>query len=841
MAHVNTALDIERQVAWEMQGISEGIERVRAAALVADPMTLPPGQRVLRACAGPLSVAITALQADIGADIGAAGKPPPWRDAVMLFEPMPLAVITVIEAFVAMSQPDVAHADANTSLKAIGRDLARRLQTQLGYDRWVTAQVAANREAKATGLASHPDLLAAMKHTYGAANSRTWAKWSKRLKLSREVAWSPTNGTILGANLLTLLSTTCPDWFTLELASTNRPGETLYRVSLTPQAVAAMSDTAARSELMRPALLPMVIPPNPWRYEGDTPVGGFIINRVPLVRSAAGIYGHDAGPRSVSDADLAAINAVQATPWRINRRLFDTLHAAWGDGRQPMGECATPTDLPLLGLAKMALKPLPPRTDEAVWAKMGPAERKASQAERAAVHQANASANGRSQALLDILTIGNRLRGQAAIYYPFSRDFRGRIYPVSVMGPQPQGSDLSRATIMFAEGRPLGPDGLFWLCVRAAGCAGRDKLPMADRVAWVLENQVDIERSARDPLVNLWWSETGGKEPWGLLATCFELAMAWQCGGDAAEFVSHLPIPLDGTCNGLQHLAAMGLDGVGARATNLCADVERQDIYETVASKVRDAVELDAAKGVVEALQWHGRVDRDTCKRAVMTTPYGVTASGIRTQLLREHRVPLTETGAAGQGAAAVYMRDRIVEALSATVSSATKIMAWLQTAADRMARANVPFRWQTPTGSTVQQAYRQMGESRCVTLSGVLTENYEIPGSPLNARKQSAGAAPNFVHSFDASHLADTVNRAGSEGVESFAMIHDSYGTHACHTTALGRVLRASFVGIYSGDWLESTAAFIRAYAHHVELPPLPVRGDFELAQVNHSEFFFS
>jgi DNA-directed RNA polymerase len=47
-------------------------------------------------------------------------------------------------------------------------------------------------------------------------------------------------------------------------------------------------------------------------------------------------------------------------------------------------------------------------------------------------------------------------------------------------------------------------------------------------------------------------------------------------GDNPEEFVSHLPVPLDGSCNGLQHLAAMGRDVVGAQATNIVpAEVPR--------------------------------------------------------------------------------------------------------------------------------------------------------------------------------------------------------------------------------------------------------------------------
>lgn len=292
------------------------------------------------------------------------------------------------------------------------------------------------------------------------------------------------------------------------------------------------------------------------------------------------------------------------------------------------------------------------------------------------------------------------------------------------------------------------------------------------------------------------------------------------------------------TCNGLQHLSAMGLDPVGAFATNLRASQPRQDIYMEVAQLVQKKVEEDAAKGHPEALQWHGKVDRKTVKRAVMTTPYGVTDRGIRTQLIADGHLDDLE---GPKGPAADYLRDCMTEALSQAVSGAKGIMAWLQTTAHSLAKAEVPFDWVTPTGSLCRQAYYQKSTYKIETLCGDVWVDQEDPNGQLNHHKQALGSAPNFVHSFDASHLALTVARANESGMRSFAMIHDSYGTHARNTSELGVILRQAFVDIYKDDWLARTAEYVHTYAPHVSLPPLPARGDFDVSEVLDAEFFFS
>lgn len=57
-------------------------------------------------------------------------------------------------------------------------------------------------------------------------------------------------------------------------------------------------------------------------------------------------------------------------------------------------------------------------------------------------------------------------------------------------------------------------------------------------------------------------------DPWQFLAACFEVADAWR-SPDPAAYESRLPVQLDGSCNGLQHYAALGRDLDGGMAVNL--------------------------------------------------------------------------------------------------------------------------------------------------------------------------------------------------------------------------------------------------------------------------------
>ena len=71
-------------------------------------------------------------------------------------------------------------------------------------------------------------------------------------------------------------------------------------------------------------------------------------------------------------------------------------------------------------------------------------------------------------------------------------------------------------------------------------------------------------------------------KPWGALAACIEIRDAIR-SGDPSTFVSHLPVHQDGSCNGLQHYAALGRDLIGATQVNLTPADRPQDLYASVA------------------------------------------------------------------------------------------------------------------------------------------------------------------------------------------------------------------------------------------------------------------
>lgn len=87
--------------------------------------------------------------------------------------------------------------------------------------------------------------------------------------------------------------------------------------------------------------------------------------------------------------------------------------------------------------------------------------------------------------------------------------------------------------------------------------------------------------------------------------------------GSPYEYLSSLPVHQDGTCNGLQHYAALGGDDQGARQVNLSVTDRPSDVYTFVADMVEKQIEKDVQKGEKYARMLAGKVSRKVVKQTV--------------------------------------------------------------------------------------------------------------------------------------------------------------------------------------------------------------------------------
>lgn len=434
--------------------------------------------------------------------------------------------------------------------------------------------------------------------------------------------------------------------------------------------------------------------------------------------------------------------------------------------------------------------------------------------------------------------VAEKLRHQPEVYFVYFADHRGRCYPYT-SGISPQGSDLQKALLRFAEGKPLlTPEAKAWFCIHGANKFGVDKVSFDERLQWVQENEELILACAEDPINNRGWLEADC--PFQFLAWALEYKEWKQYG---AAFQSHIPVGMDGSCNGLQNFSAMLRDEKGGVSTNIVPGPAPRDIYQDVADRAMERVKA-APDDDMKTLWINHGISRKVVKRSVMTLPYGSTKYSSRDFILqdylREERpedIPRESWAKASS-----WLNEHVWAAIGDVVVKAREAMDWLQTCSGEILDQYSSIQWKTPTGFVVHQDYwaSKPGGTVRVLLFGGARWNVQVAGDGPNRRKHRNGIAPNFIHSMDASHMQLAALRSKEEGITSLAMIHDDFGTHAADAHRFSQIIREVFLEMYQDhDWLQDF--YDRYTTTGVFLPDPPDKGSLDLEEVLKSQYFFA
>lgn len=417
---------------------------------------------------------------------------------------------------------------------------------------------------------------------------------------------------------------------------------------------------------------------------------------------------------------------------------------------------------------------------------------------------------------------------------------------------------------MFAEAKPLGKRGLYWLKVHLANFAGKDKMSFDDRARYVDDNMDKIRQSVGNPFSeNPWWMTLD--DPFQGLATCYEIVRAIDSGNPEAYMCS-LPVHMDGSCNGLQHYAALGRDTVGAKAVNLLEMDGPQDVYVEVMQEVIrrvteeaqrelpfDTTKIDslnreqkkALKNNQAAKLVNGHIDRGVVKRTVMTSVYGVTYIGARQQIQEKLEEKLAEKGFDLDDierevfSAAGYLATITMEVMGDLFQGARNTKSWLADCARLISQQGHPVAWISPIGVPAVQPYRQTRPRNVVTVMQTLTMTDEGDDLPVHKSRQCTAFPPNYVHSLDSSHMLLTAVEMDRRGL-TYSAVHDSFWTHACDVDEMNEALRECFVDLYSRPLLVQLKDSWELRYPDVDFPELPELGDMDLNEVKSATYFF-
>ena len=666
-----------------------------------------------------------------------------------------------------------------------------------------------------------------------------------KLRTSRKNAWSDEVCVKLGAALLQLLVNTAavPDMprssftpaFSHQTVWNQHSGAKHHvGVIVADERVlnVVLRDHEA-TEAMMPKLKPMIVTPRPWKSHDD---GGYLSVATRVMRS----HGSHMQQEAVRQADLTQVyrglNYLGAVPWRINSRVLEVVEQIWERG----GGVA---DLPSQSNAPLPATP-PAGTD------VSATSRKQQQRAHSAAVRHNRNLHSLRCDVNLKLSVARQFN-RRTIYFPFNLDFRGRAYPIP---PHLNhiGNDLCRGLLTFEHQRRLGERGVRWLKIHTANLwgHGKEKLPYEQRVQWC-EEQLDRIREAasqplpagRSPLTSssAWW--LGAEKPFEFLASCSELHAALS-SPSPADFLSSLPVHQDGSCNGLQHYAALGRDVEGGMAVNLTPSDRPQDVYTVVCNRVLERVKEDARAGHALAHALDGKVTRKIVKQTVMTSVYGVTLIGARDQILaRLNEATNIDWPAPAEQSvelAALYLARTTLSSLYSAFSGARLIQDWLSLCANAMSSVQQPVSWLTPLGLPVIQPYRRQQSYSVQTIMQAVSLADHSDLLPVSSQRQRSAFPPNFIHSLDATHMLMTANRCQQAGL-TFTAVHDSYWTHAGDMDAMGRMLREEFVRLYEQPILERVRSEWEKRFPELDFQPLPKTGSLDLSQVVDSLYFFN
>jgi DNA-directed RNA polymerase len=653
---------------------------------------------------------------------------------------------------------------------------------------------------------------------YFDAEQISWSAWSDRERIA------------IGYALMI--------WFRDSTGLILAPRDSKY-VDPTPELLAHVEATMLSRVLDFMLYKPMVTPPIPWSLN-NLFRGGYLSNKVrpyPLVK---GSKTRDAERLLSQDWSriLPAINAMQETPWRVNVDMLEALK--WSVDTRG-GDFA--------GLPPSDPKPLPPeppnyRTDEEVA--------KAHNKVVFLIRSENREMISKRLMVKATMQVAKEYSSYKAIYFPHNLDSRGRAYPLSAF-LQPQGPDWCKALLEFSNGESIATEqDACWLAIAGANAYGNDKVSLQDRVNWVQDNEEDLIF----PIANDWRSDlrwTQASEPFQFLRFCLEWKAFCEHG---FGYVSHMVVPVDATCSGLQHYSAMLRDEVGGRSVNLVPRLSRQDIYQDVADRAIEslmALSTPEAANVVRL-----GIGRKEVKRQVMVVPY----SGTFSSCMSYTREALAEKYKAGHAPTwnvddteennkhVVLLAQHIWQAIDEIVVKGKEAMRWLTDAARAYSKwANKQgmgnafdkrMSWVTPDGFEVIHFRPDSKEKRLDTfLDGRVVLTYYEDTKSLSPADMALAVAPNFVHSLDATLLRAAIIKGLELGITDFAMVHDSFGVHAAKMSSfLSKCVKPAFVEMYQGDPL---AGLKDRLPPDLDLEPLPTKGTLDLDGVRDSEFFFS
>jgi len=456
-----------------------------------------------------------------------------------------------------------------------------------------------------------------------------------------------------------------------------------------------------------------------------------------------------------------------------------------------------------------------------------------------------------------------------SFYQSMFLDFRGRIYAKDPFFSY-QSSDLARGHLMFNEKRLMTDKGYRWMMIHTANSFNKsytinelnkldwlevdyvtdlkadgipdlsvDKMSLNDRFRWAEENIELLWDIAEDPLKNkdIWMD---AEKPWVFLSLCFEVCAYHGSLLSGDEYYTRLPISIDGSSNGTQHLAAMSRDEVSGGMVGLIPKDKPIDFYIIVAKGIINR-NIGTDLGAVLAKIPMKLIRKGISKRGSMTKAYDAGVNCIADIIYTDcYNAGMTTKYGITKSIARKLSKD-LVDTYNTICSGPVAIKNYLQSVVKYVMKdeGHSCVTWSTPSGFPVisekwvtrQKDVSLFYKNKKIVL--VYREQTEIPA----IHEVMSGISPNYVHSMDASHMSLVINELHDMGITSFGAIHDSYSVHADDVEDLVRVTKSVFINMYDRDIFGHIRKDMAGIGYTEHPPKL---GRLDISKVVDSDYFF-
>ena len=452
----------------------------------------------------------------------------------------------------------------------------------------------------------------------------------------------------------------------------------------------------------------------------------------------------------------------------------------------------------------------------------------------------------------NILNIANCYVGANKIYFPVRLDQRTRVYCETDYFDY-QKNDLAKGLISFAEpGLITKLDNSAIKFFKGFGASmygdGLDKKSLNSKVKWVDDNSDYILNFRSNDIINKAENRTC------FVSFCFEYErfIDFYNSEDKTVFYSYLPIQLDASCNGYQHLALLTREtkifnnlNLG-RSThddipddfykyiieeNMKYMLEKQKTLSNLNNKSSiDINLLDSINRLIEV-----SFDRSLVKKIIMTKSYNASIIRLVEHLAKnldnhkEDIINTTDLNNNKKTKTLIYYTYKnhnvklirkdllnfvmslkiVLDKISPKIKLLTE---YLDNVVKICTKLNTPVPWALPSGAMIKESYQKVEEEKVKAFS-FLKGRYTFKkylDNEFSYKKQKRATMPNLIHSLDGTTIAilfEDFNKIGS-----LYTVHDCFATTADCVPYLINNLKSVYIKLYSSnDYLVKFDSFVK------------------------------